>query len=40
MRSLFTDDIPGARPRNLYYDKELYLQKHLKEVELFGPKNP
>jgi hypothetical protein len=40
MRSLFTEDIPGAVPRNRYYDKELYLQKHLKEIERFGPKNP
>lgn len=40
MRSLFTEDIPGALPRNRYYDKQLYLEKHLKEVERFGPKNP
>lgn len=40
MRSLFTEDIPGAVPRNRYYDKELYLQRHLKEIERFGPKNP
>lgn len=40
MRSLFTEDIPGAKPRNRYYDKELYRQNHLKEIERFGPKNP
>jgi hypothetical protein len=40
MRSLFTDDIPGAKPRHLYYEKELYLQRHLKEIERFGHKNP
>ena len=40
MRSLFTTDIPGAVPRNLYYDKELYLKKHQEEIERFGPKNP
>jgi len=40
MRSLFTTDIPGAVPTNRYYDKHLYLERHLKEVERFGPKNP
>ena len=40
MRSLFTDDIPGAVSRNLYYDKKLYLYKHNKEIERYGHKNP
>ena len=40
MRSLFTSDIPGAVPRNRYYDKELYFKKHLEEIDRFGPKNP
>ncbi len=40
MRSLFTNDIPGAVPRHRYYEKELYLRRHLEEVERFGRKNP
>ena len=39
MRSLFTSDIPGAVPRNRYYDKELFIKKHKEEIERFGPHN-
>ena len=40
MRSLFTEDIPGARPRNRYYSKELYLQRHNLEIQRYARKNP
>lgn len=40
MRSLFTEDIPGAKPKHQYYDKALYFKKHIEEVSRHGRKNP
>ncbi len=36
MRSLFVDDINGARPSHRYFDKALYSQRHSIEIERFG----
>ena len=38
MRSLYTEDIPGANPQIHYYNKSLIRHRHLEEVERFGNK--
>ena len=38
MRSLYTQDIPGASPQIHYYNKSLIRHRHLEEVERFGNK--
>jgi hypothetical protein len=40
MRSLFTEDIQGASPTHRYYDKSIIFERHQKEIERFGKKNP
>lgn len=37
MRSLFVDDIYGARPSHRYFDKSLYRERHDSEIDRFGP---
>jgi hypothetical protein len=37
MRSLFVDDIYGARPRHRYFEKALYREQHQNEIDRFGP---
>ena len=39
MRSLYTDDIPGAKPTIRYYDKSLIRYRHEEEIARFGNKN-
>lgn len=38
MRSLYTDDIPGAKPTIRYYDKVLLRQRHQEEILRFADK--
>lgn len=38
MRSLYTQDIPGATPAIRYYDKSLHRYRHEEEMERFGNK--
>jgi hypothetical protein len=38
MRSLYTNDIPGATPTIRYYDKSLIRAKHQEEIARFGDK--
>lgn len=38
MRSLYTEDIPGAKPTIRYYDKSLIRYRHIEEIDRFGNK--
>lgn len=38
MRSLYTDDIPGANPAIRYYEKSLIRYRHEEEINRFGNK--